>query len=82
MSVPGNGKLTARLLLVGPHFVTFELTIYDPSIAGELILPYRQFTEFMREQNVELVAETEEERIMLMKLNDTLAEHNLSLNGH
>ncbi len=79
MDKPGNGELLARLLEVGPEFVKFELTIYDPTIAGELILPYPQFTAFLQEQGVELIANNEEERILWLKLQDELDKRDLSL---
>ena len=61
-------KLTARLKQVGPEFIVFELTIYDPTICGELILPLEQFRAFVREQNVSIISETEEEVILNLKL--------------
>ncbi len=79
MNEPIEKKLTARLQKIETEFVFFELTIYDPSIAGEMILPYRQFVEFMHEQNVELITESEEDRVLLMKLQEGLARHELSL---
>ena len=65
---PIEKKLTARLKKVGPEFIVFELTIYDPTINGELILPPEQFRAFLREQNVTIITETEEELILKMKL--------------
>lgn len=63
-----TNNLTARLKKVGPEFIEFELTINDPSITGELILPPAQFMAFLQEQNVTIITETEEELIMKMKL--------------
>jgi hypothetical protein len=63
-----EGKLTARLKEVSPQFIVFELSIFDPTIAGELILPPAEFFEFLREQKVELVLETEDDRIKGMEL--------------
>lgn len=67
-NTPYERKLTARLKQVGPEFIFFDLTIMDPTINGELILPPEQFRAFLREQNVTLVTETEEELILKMKL--------------
>lgn len=67
---PSEKKLTARLKQVGPEFIVFDLTIYDPTICGELILPPEQFRAFLREQNVTVIAETEEEQILKMKLDN------------
>ncbi|HEX2912094.1 MAG TPA: hypothetical protein VH186_14895 [Chloroflexia bacterium] len=74
-----QGQLLAHLKQVGPQFVFFELTIYDPTVSGELIMPYPEFVNFLREQGVSIVADTEEERILLMQLNDALAARNLKL---
>lgn len=72
-----QGRLTARLKEVRDKFVFFELTIYDPSVAGEMILPYAEFVNFLREQNVTLVSETEEEYVLKMRLNQKLETLNL-----
>lgn len=63
-----EGKLTARLKKVGPEFIEFELTIFDPTVCGELIMPREAFFNFIKEQGVDIVADTEEERILYMQL--------------
>ncbi len=65
---PTINGLTARLKKVGPAFIEFELCIFDPTITGDLILPPAQFIAFLHEQNVTIIAETEEELILKMKL--------------
>lgn len=65
---PTTNRLIARLKKVGPDFIEFDLTILDPTITGELILPPAQFIAFLREQNVTIITETEEELILTMKL--------------
>jgi hypothetical protein len=61
-------KLTARLKKVGPQFVEFELVIIDSTVCGELIMYREAFWNFVKEQGVKIMAETEEERIMLLEL--------------
>lgn len=63
-----EGKLTARLKKVGPQFIEFELMIIDPTVTGELIMPREAFLNFIKEQGVDIVAETEEERILYLEL--------------
>lgn len=65
-------KLTARLKKVGPKFVEFELTIVDPTVTGELILPPEEFLNFLHEQSVTLLQETEDDRVLRMQLHDLL----------
>ncbi|MDB5080625.1 MAG: hypothetical protein JWP00_2549 [Chloroflexi bacterium] len=69
---PSANKLTARLKKVGPDFIEFELAIIDPTITGDLILPPAQFKAFLVEQNVTIIAATEEEHILKMKLDSLL----------
>ncbi|MBN9386448.1 MAG: hypothetical protein J0I20_00215 [Chloroflexi bacterium] len=66
--ITNEKKLTARLKQVSPEFIVFDLTIYDPTITGELILPPEQFRAFLQEQKVSIVTETEEDYILKLKL--------------
>lgn len=63
-----EGKLTARLRKVSPQFIEFDLTIFDPTVSGELIMPPEAFFNFIKEQKVQIIAETEDERILYMEL--------------
>ncbi len=72
-----EGHMSARLLRVAPEYVIMELTIIDPTISGEIILPFPQFVEFVETQKIKIIQETEDERILGMELAKALEAHHL-----
>ena len=70
MDITNEGKLTARIKKAGPEFIEFDLTIYDDTISGELIMPRQEFWKFIQEQNVTLLADSEEDRLLIMAARD------------
>jgi hypothetical protein len=66
MGITNEEKLTARIKKAGRDFIEFDLTIYDDTISGELIMPRHEFWEFIQEQKVTLLADSEEDRLLIM----------------